>query len=1056
MGDFLNVEVVNHCVLIAQECFFENDVPACGALLACAKIACSTFPALCGTKKTFANLTELFSECRTVASSEIKKEVEESGIITCLSSTLSAAATTRVVDSKVSCCCYNFLFAQLEIRFMSYNQLIHATILFYQEKETPGAASEDDLQSQLFQLCTRDGTPEQARNAVYTLARLLNPSDKESAFSSKGSRGNDEKAFSPLLKALTSPTRMTLSSSKDKSSMLVSALSALAAFADCAPDVFGASERGERAVKFALETVLMGVNHADDSDSDGDGNNEASDYADHNEADTPSSSRMKRPRSASKNKQGRKNLSPEAASSLLEDESLSVSCRRVCAAIDFLVTFVRSSVLELRRNPSSSTLRVPSSPSPAQVKQIFELMTQILHAKGLPPSNRDRRACKSRQDRAALRNCAAVHLLRLCDSRLGLEKKYFTSGMWHTLSEAFLDEERVVREVVMEELSLMLSGSGIYGVEGSRLPAQTPALRFVSLVVLCTDGDHGADHDGANGNAANVGKLATQTKTSVLHCIVNLRKVCDDTYTRSRSMGEETEKKFENHFKMLLMPEYVVPFSFHLLALRRETPSAGGVTAGLPPGTKEVGDSDEDTRPLAVDDESQQRVLRKRLKWLFEPLVQSLGDSADNISFLLRMTEILGKQFMPVEAFPGHSTSASSLPLDEFGRRRGQILEAKLKAICVAAREVLLSFVKKDVNLTTYPGAIHIPAALFKKSSGGSTLLMSQESIESSQSSPFGLRRPLLKSPKINAGTPLNRDASMDRSDSGLNESKPPGTAASSGSGRKSRVHFSPEPRVASARHVSSLSVEYRSKEEFDGLSPIAMSKSPTPQRRSSRNRSVPPTSSADSDTLGTTPPSVLRGATIRSTAPEAATDEESPESRGSSPVVQSEILNSPGLNDGGGQTFADEDGDGIQTTSETQSTQETGVHASRSSKSSGRRKRKPSQQESHASQEQKPKKRKQAPIPLQIKINRSKAAPKAMNRQPGGLKKSRSAANVDDLDFDFADNTAPENQPTRRNRPNKSPRNGGKSSKTVAAAAKKIISSGSDAPGRALRTRRS
>jgi hypothetical protein len=106
MGDFLNVEVVNHCVLIAQECFFENDVPACGALLACIKIASSTFPALCGTKKTFTNLTELFSECRTVASSEIKKEVQESGIVTCLSSTLSAAAPTRVVDRTVSYCCF--------------------------------------------------------------------------------------------------------------------------------------------------------------------------------------------------------------------------------------------------------------------------------------------------------------------------------------------------------------------------------------------------------------------------------------------------------------------------------------------------------------------------------------------------------------------------------------------------------------------------------------------------------------------------------------------------------------------------------------------------------------------------------------------------------------------------------------------------------------------------------------------------------------------------------------------------------------------------------------
>jgi hypothetical protein len=745
----------------------------------------------------------------------------------------------------------------------------------------------------------------------------------------------------------------------------------------------------------------------------------------------------------------------------------------VCAAIDFLVSHVRSSVLESKRNPSSSIRPLTSSPPAEQVHQLLELMAKIIHDKGLPPSNRDRRACKSRQDRAALRHCAAVHLLRLCDSRLGLEKEFLTPGMWHTLSEAFLDEERVVREVVMEELALMLSGSGIYGVEGSRLPPQSPALRFVSLVVLCTDGDHGADHDGANGNAANVGKLAIQTKTSVLNCIVNLRRTCDDCYTRSRSMGKATEKKFENQYKMMLMPEYVVPFSFHLLALRRETPSAGGTAAGVPPGKKDVDYSDEDTGAQSVEDESQQRVLRKRLKWLFEPLVQSLGDSADNISFLLRMAEIIGKQYKPVDAFPGHSSTASSplrlsmssqtstdfQPVADVVDKRGEMLETKLKTICVAAREVLLSFVKKDVNLTTYPGTIHLPNALFKRSSGGPALGMSQQSVESSQSSPFGPRRPILKSPKVNIGTPSDRHARVDGPGPGLSPSEPLGTATSLGSvgsGRKSRVHFSPELVAASGRHSSSLSAADGREHEFDGLSPIAMSKSPTSQsqRRSSRSRSAPPSSSADSDTLGSTPPSVLRGATIRSTAPEGATDEESPQSKASSPIVQSEIRHSLGSSDDIGQAFADEEGDGIKTTSETQSTQGTSVQASRSSRTSGRKKRKPSIQESQASQEQKPKKSKRTAIPLQIKINLSKATPSGTGS--GGKKKRRGAASADDLDFDFGDNSAPENQPARRNRPPKAPRNGGKLSKIAAAVTKKTNSSGSDAPVRALRTRRS
>jgi hypothetical protein len=86
-------------------------------------------------------------------------------------------------------------------------------------------------------------------------------------------------------------------------SKLISALSALAAFTDCAPNVFGASARGNTAVKFALENILMGVNHADEDGSYD--SNEASDQEDRDKPDTPSSSRKKRAKSTSKNKQGR-------------------------------------------------------------------------------------------------------------------------------------------------------------------------------------------------------------------------------------------------------------------------------------------------------------------------------------------------------------------------------------------------------------------------------------------------------------------------------------------------------------------------------------------------------------------------------------------------------------------------------------------------------------------------------------------------------------------------------------------------------------------------------
>jgi hypothetical protein len=36
-------------------------------------------------------------------------------------------------------------------------------------------SSYDTLHEQLFQLCTHDGTPEQARNAVYTILSMMKP-----------------------------------------------------------------------------------------------------------------------------------------------------------------------------------------------------------------------------------------------------------------------------------------------------------------------------------------------------------------------------------------------------------------------------------------------------------------------------------------------------------------------------------------------------------------------------------------------------------------------------------------------------------------------------------------------------------------------------------------------------------------------------------------------------------------------------------------------------------------------------------------------------------------
>jgi hypothetical protein len=153
---------------------------------------------------------------------------------------------------------------------------------------------------------------------------------------------------------------------------------------------------------------------------------------------------------------------------------------------------------------------------------------------------------------------------------------------------------------------------------------------------------------------------------------------------------------------MEIMPEFAVHHAIHLLVFRPETPS-GGLH-------RNHNDSVEDDK-----------MLRKRLVWLFDPLVKSLGESADNISFLLRLSEMLGRSYIPrdcgiIEKEHGND----DLSISSNVSNRELLQKSKLKVICAAAREVLMKYVKKDVNLTPYPGIIQINASLFAQNKGDS------------------------------------------------------------------------------------------------------------------------------------------------------------------------------------------------------------------------------------------------------------------------------------------------------------------------------------------------
>jgi len=788
----MNEELVHHCILVAQESFRESDLDGCMSFLNCVQMASDVFPSLCSKKEDYETLLELYEECQRVPGTENRKALEKAGTLSVMSKILSSVSPVW--------------------------------------KES-GEGLDLDRQKQFLKVCTGDGTPEQAKHNISIMASMIGSVDED-----------ESDQYGGILKALTSSSRMAIGNDK-----VVNVLAALTALAEKRPSLFQKGP-GSKAIRFALETVLLGRGGSKSDQEDRDEEDE--DFEDEAVA-TPSKRKSKSP---GKSPGRRKNMTPAKHVALLDNTSLSVACRRACSALEFLVAHIRMSVLQQR---AGKDVMVPSV---SHIAQIFEMLAHVLRDRGLPPSNRDRRDCKDRQDRAALRQCCALQLFRLCDRRLAirvgnglknLQENFLSIPMWHTLAGSLLDEEHAVRESAIEELSNMQLGKG-YFAASQEVDAMAPSLRFVAMSVFCADGDGHRVHSVANGNAANVGKLSLQMKSSTLQAVLQLRKTCEQVLNGCRQAGKEAERQFEYNLKMKVMPEYAVPFAIHLLCLRRETPSAGGSVPGVPGLTQPVEDvkdnsDDEGDDEYTIDDMAQQKMLRKRLKWLFEPLVESLGSGADNISFLLRLSEMIGSHHQPVELHTAKQTAKLSQSDESFESlglspgspevRNRALLVAKLKTTCLAAREVLLSFVKKDINLSTYPGQVFLPSSLFQKLD----IKGSQESFSSIATK--------------SSADPARRKSSASGTKDGKNSNR-------------SRVHFSPElvarkPSPKEKPNIADIAKEFGA--EFNGTSPAKDS----PAARSTPGQST--RSAASEKTMGTTPPSNIKTApsTYEGSSPE-------------------------------------------------------------------------------------------------------------------------------------------------------------------------------------------
>jgi hypothetical protein len=344
--------------------------------------------------------------------------------------------------------------------------------------------------------------------------------------------------------------------------------------------------------------------------------------------------------------------------------------------------------------------------------------------------------------------------------------------------------------------------------------------------------------------------------------------------------------------------------------------------------------------------------VRKRLKTFFEPLVSSLGDSADNISFLLSMTSLV-RNYSAIDVSEG-SMVTDSLRLDSsVGSRkdserrvaashRPKLLERSITLLSETAREVLISLVKKDVNLSTYPGSIVMPAKLFKllqkqpkrkpATSPTSKTRSKRQGAASKTKGPQGMDIEVITSPKSGQTTPTPAIKTQSQKHRSSIKKRPMQEAASKktpGSSPTTRVHFSPDLQLPTRSKTTVLGEDAAS--NFGDMSPIdKFSPSAAPQQ--GRNRAF--AASASVATLGTTPPSIVPTGT-QSTAQTDLTDTESVDSaRPCDHIVESEVKLSLSSELGHSMSDGDEDHDG--TAPEMQS--------SSVSRSSRTKKRKPDQ----------------------------------------------------------------------------------------------------------------
>ena len=336
----------------------------------------------------------------------------------------------------------------------------------------------------------------------------------------------------------------------------------------------------------------------------------------------------------------------------------------LCSVIDMVVSYMRCQVQLVKaatksdKDGNTRNAAIIPELTIQQVKAIYAKLSSLLT---LPSSDDDKVMVESM---SLLQLTSAKALLRLSDSAMPLPwNKLLTPARYAKLALVLLHQANTVHDPVelwAELKSMLLVKPPYYSL--------APKLQFLALCVMC--------NVNANSNSSS---LTGGIRGASRHCILQLRKTVEAVLSQCQSSGEDL---FERKFKPALMPEYALPYAVYLLT----------VTSNMSSMLAASTDAE-----VHGDDSGNNKVLVKRWKALLEPLVQTLGEEAENVGFLSSVlseieyeysirNEILQNEHDDDEGLPGITT----------------VSDQQLKFVCRTGRAVLQKYVKKDVNLSAH------------------------------------------------------------------------------------------------------------------------------------------------------------------------------------------------------------------------------------------------------------------------------------------------------------------------------------------------------------------